>query len=33
MHFPWFNTARYWEEQLNILREQGERLEQPLLDP
>lgn len=33
MHFPWFNTPRYWEEQLNILREQRERLEQPLLEP
>ncbi len=33
MHFPWFNTSRYWEEQLNILREQCERLVQPLLEP
>lgn len=33
MHFPWFNTPRYWEEQLNILREQVERLEQPPLEP
>ena len=22
MHFPWFNTPRYWEEQIMILREQ-----------
>jgi len=28
-HFPWFNTPRYWEEQLNTLRELAERL----LDP
>lgn len=26
MHFPWFNTPRYWEEQLQILREQHETL-------
>lgn len=26
MHFPWFNTPRYWEEQLLILREQYETL-------
>lgn len=25
-HFPWFNTPRYWEEQLYTLREQQERL-------
>lgn len=24
--FPWFNTARYWEEQILTLREQAERL-------
>lgn len=24
MHFPWFNTPRYWEEQMLILREQLE---------
>lgn len=24
MHFPWFNTPRYWEEQMMILREQLE---------
>ena len=27
-HFPWFNTPRYWEDQLNTLREQAERMEQ-----
>jgi Ser/Thr protein kinase RdoA (MazF antagonist) len=33
MHFPWFNTPRYWEEQLETLREQIERLEAPPLEP
>lgn len=33
MHFPWFNTPRYWEEQLNILREQCERLNELPLEP
>ncbi|MFP4610897.1 MAG: serine/threonine protein kinase [Thiohalophilus sp.] len=33
MHFPWFNTPRYWEDQLNTLREQLERLDQPPLEP
>ena len=28
-HFPWFNTPRYWEEQLNTLRELAERLVDP----
>lgn len=31
-HFPWFNTPRYWEEQLYTLREQVERLQYPQLD-
>lgn len=31
-HFPWFNTPRYWEEQLNTLREQLERCHEPTLD-
>jgi len=31
--FPWFNTPRYWEDQLYTLREQQERLEQPVLKP
>lgn len=30
--FPWFNTPRYWEDQLNTLREQAERLTEPALD-
>lgn len=28
-HFPWFNTPRYWEEQLYTLRDQVERLRDP----
>jgi len=28
-HFPWFNTPRYWEEQLYTLREQQERMAMP----
>ena len=31
-HFPWFNTPRYWEEQLYTLREQQERMEMPAID-
>jgi Ser/Thr protein kinase RdoA (MazF antagonist) len=27
LNFPWFNTARYWQEQLQHLREQSEILE------
>lgn len=30
--FPWFNTPRYWEDQLNTLREQAERLTEPVLE-
>jgi len=29
--FPWFNTPRYWEDQLTTLREQAERLQSPPL--
>lgn len=28
-HFPWFNSPRYWEDQMLTLREQVERLQQP----
>lgn len=28
-HFPWFDSPRYWEEQMITLREQIERLQQP----
>lgn len=28
-HFPWFNSSRYWEDQMLTLREQIERLQQP----
>lgn len=31
LHFPWFNTPRYWEEQVNDLREMQERLDAPIL--
>jgi len=30
--FPWFNTPRYWEEQLYSLREQAERLSMPSIE-
>jgi Ser/Thr protein kinase RdoA (MazF antagonist) len=30
--FPWFNTPRYWEDQLHTLREQIERLIEPALE-
>ena len=29
LHFPWFDSPRYWEEQMLTLREQIERLQQP----
>lgn len=31
MHFPWFNTERYWAEHLQALREQQHALQQPAL--
>ncbi len=31
MNFPWFNTARYWEEHLQHLREQLAALDEPAL--
>ena len=31
LHFPWFNSPRYWEEQMLTLREQVERLLAPTL--
>ena len=31
LHFPWFNSPRYWEEQMLTLREQIERLLAPTL--
>jgi len=30
-NFPWFNTERYWEEQILSLREQAARLDEPIL--
>ena len=29
--FPWFNTNRYWEEQILALREQFASLQEPAL--
>jgi len=29
--FPWFNTSRYWEDQILSLREQAARLDEPVL--
>ncbi len=29
LHFPWFNSPRYWEDQMITLREQIERLHAP----
>ncbi|MFA7097452.1 MAG: serine/threonine protein kinase [Gammaproteobacteria bacterium] len=31
LNFPWFNTEKYWEEQVVFLREQAARLEEPVL--
>jgi len=31
LHFPWFDSPRYWEEQLITLREQIERMNEPTL--
>jgi Ser/Thr protein kinase RdoA (MazF antagonist) len=31
-NFPWFNTSRYWEEQVLALREQQYALTEPALD-
>jgi Ser/Thr protein kinase RdoA (MazF antagonist) len=30
-NFPWFNTRHYWEEHLQLLREQAAMLEEPAL--
>jgi len=30
-NFPWFNTIKYWEEQVLALREQQAALEEPPL--
>lgn len=32
LNFPWFNTPRYWQEHLDALREQLERLDEPALE-
>lgn len=31
-NFPWFNTPRYWEEQINILRDQLAIMNEPPLE-
>ena len=31
LHFPWFDSPRYWEDQMLTLREQIERLQSPVL--
>jgi len=31
LHFPWFNTEAYWQQQLVVLQEQIWRLQQPAL--
>ena len=31
--FPWFATTRWWEEQVDTLREQRARLDEPWLVP
>ena len=31
--FPWFTSARYWEEEIATLREQLAQLAEPPLDP
>jgi Ser/Thr protein kinase RdoA (MazF antagonist) len=31
-NFPWFNTSRYWEDQILSLREQAARLDEPVLN-
>ena len=31
LHFPWFNSPRYWEEQMLTLREQIELMQRPSL--
>lgn len=33
LSFPWFNTARYWEEQIQHLAEQGFLLEEAIKPP
>ena len=32
LNFPWFASPRYWEDQINTLREQWEKLEEPPLE-
>jgi Ser/Thr protein kinase RdoA (MazF antagonist) len=32
LNFPWFASPRYWEDQINTLREQWENMEEPPLE-
>ncbi|GAB4359702.1 MAG: serine/threonine protein kinase [Gammaproteobacteria bacterium] len=32
-HFPWFNTHRYWQDQILALREQAALMDEPPLEP
>ena len=32
MNFPWFNTQRYWEEQILALKEQLAAMSEPPLE-
>ncbi|MCK5722565.1 MAG: stress response kinase A, partial [Gammaproteobacteria bacterium] len=31
LHFPWFNTPRYWEDHLNDLRQQNMLLDEHII--
>jgi Ser/Thr protein kinase RdoA (MazF antagonist) len=33
VNFPWFNTQRYWQDQILSLREQAALMQEPLLAP
>lgn len=32
LHFPWFNTSRYWEDHLNDLRQQNMLLDEDIIE-
>ena len=32
-NFPWFNTQRYWQDQILALREQCAAMDEPALEP
>jgi Ser/Thr protein kinase RdoA (MazF antagonist) len=33
VNFPWFNTQRYWQDQILSLREQAALMQEPPLAP